>query len=72
MSQSGSSNKTARLTRHVGKRDRTGARPWREYIGSIQKDIPDMIKGLTPYQILGKLTSQTKKEMKFVKKKAHR
>ena len=62
MAQSSVSNKTARLTKHPGKRDRTGALPWREYIGSIQKDSPDMIKGLTPYQILGNLTSQTQTE----------
>ena len=30
--------------------------------GSIQKDSPNMIQGLTPYHILEKLTSQTKKE----------
>ena len=42
--------------------DRTGALPWKEYIGSMQKDIPNMIKGLTPYQILRKLTSQTQTE----------
>ena len=37
--------------------------PWREHIGSPQKRLPKHdIKGLTPYQILGKLTSQTKKE----------
>ena len=60
--QSSSSKKTARFTRHVGKRDSTGALSWREHIGSIQKGSPNMTKGLTPCQILGKLTSQTKKE----------
>ena len=34
--------------------------PWREQIGSPQERLPKHdIKGLTPYQILGKLTSQT-------------
>ena len=36
MSQSGLSNNTARLTRHLGKLDRTGALPRRDYIGSFQ------------------------------------
>ena len=53
------SKKTAWLAKHVGKRYRTGTVPWRNYIGSIQKESPDTVKGLTPYQVLGKLTSQT-------------
>ena len=52
--QSGSSKKTAWLTMHVEKRDSTGALSWRDCIGSIQKN--------SPYHILGKLTSRTKKE----------
>ena len=39
----------------------------------VQKDSPDMIKGLTPYQILGKLTSQTQKtDVKFAGRKDKR
>ena len=56
--QSGLSTKTAQLTRHVGNRDRTGAVPQRKYIGTFQRDSPEMIKGLTTCQIL----SQTQKE----------
>ena len=36
--------------------DCTGALFWTEHVGSIQKDSPNMIKGLTPYQILEMLT----------------
>ena len=48
------------VTRQAGKRGRDGALSWQEYIGTIQRDSRNMIKGLTPYQILEKLTSQTK------------
>ena len=45
----------------------TGALPWRDYIRCILKDNPNMIKGLTPCQIHGKLTSQHRKiDVKFV------
>ena len=60
--QSGFSKKTAWLTGHAGKRERDGALSWRECIGTIQRDSANMIKGLTPYQILDTLTSPTKKE----------
>ena len=33
--------------------------------GLFEKTRPNMIKGPAPYQILEKLTSQTKKDMKF-------
>ena len=36
--------------------------PEKTQSGFKQKDSPDIIKGLTPYQILGKLTSQTHKK----------
>ena len=42
------------------------------YIKYTQKDSPNMITGLTPYQILGTLTSQTKTDMKFVERKGRR
>ena len=61
--QSGVSKKTAPLTRHVGKRNRTGAPTLERTHRVSSKRLPNHdIKGLTPYQILGKLTSQTKKE----------
>ena len=43
-----SSKKTASLTRHRGKRKRDGALSWREYILTIERDNPNMIKGQTP------------------------
>ena len=60
--QSDLSQNTAWWTRHVGKRDSDRALPWKKYIRSTQKDSPNMIEELTPYQILGKLTSQTEEE----------
>ena len=50
--------KTAWLTRHGRDRGSDGAPSWKEYVGTAE----NMIKGLTPYQILGKLTKQTKRE----------
>ena len=44
------------------RRERDGDLSWQEYIGTIQRDSPDMIKGLTPHQILEMLTRQTKRE----------
>ena len=59
---SGFSKRTAWLTRPAGKRERGEAQSWKESVGTIQKDKPNMIRGLTPYQTLGKLTIQTKQE----------
>ena len=67
--QSNCFKKTAFWTRHAGKRDREGAVPGREYIGYFLNQNPNLMKGLSPYQILGKLTSQTKKDMKFTGRK---
>ena len=54
------------MTRLAGTRKRDGALSWTENIGTTQKkDSPNMIKGLTLCQIFGKLTSQTKKDLKF-------
>ena len=58
--------KTAWLTRHVGKRDSTRL-SWRECLGCIQKDSPNMIKGLTQYQIIEKTHQSKKERMKGVK-----
>ena len=44
---------------HVGNRERDGELSWREYIRYIHIDSPNIIKGLTLYQILGAFTSQT-------------
>ena len=46
------------------RRERDGALSWQEYIGTIQRDSPSMIKGLTQYQILEMLTRQTKQRKK--------
>ena len=60
--QSVFSKKIPWWTRHAGKRERDGALTWREYIGYIRRDSSNTIKGLSPYQILGNLTSQTHEE----------
>ena len=57
------------LVDKAGKRERDGAVSWKESIGTVQRDSPNMIIGLTPYQILEKRTSQTKKDMKFAGRK---
>ena len=61
----GFSKKTAFLTRHSEKRESDGAFSWTAHIGFVNRQNPNMIKGLIQHQILGKLTSQRKKDMKF-------
>ena len=68
----GYSQKTAFLTPHSEKRESDGASSWTDYIGVVSNQNPNMIKGLTPYQILGQLTSQTEKCMKFAGRKDQR
>ena len=48
--------KTAFLTRHSGKREDDGALLWTEFTKCINIESPNQIKGLTPHQILAKLT----------------
>ena len=60
--ESGSSKKTAMLTRHAGKRESDGALSWKEHVWIVNSESLDFIKGLTPYQLFGMLTSQRKKE----------
>ena len=62
------STKTAWLTKHVENHEHDGALSWQEHIGTIQRDSPNMINGLTPYQILEKLSNQTNKDMKLAGK----
>ena len=71
--QSSVSRKTAPLTRHVGKRNRTRAPTLERTHRVSSKRLPKHdIKGLILYQILGKLTSQRKRDMKFNGKKDQR
>ena len=47
--------------RYSGKLDDDGSSSWKEYMECINIG-PNFLKGLTPYQTPGELTSQTKKE----------
>ena len=68
--ESGFAKEAALLTRHVEKRESDAALSWKEYFRIVKIQSPNMIQGLHPHQILGKLTSQTKTEdMKFAGKK---
>ena len=68
IAQSGFIQKDSAMDKACGKNVNVMERYHEEkYNSKIQKDRPEMIKGLTPYQILGKLTCQTQKRkiMKF-------
>ena len=56
------SERTAFLTCHPGQLEKDGALPWKVYVNYITLHIPTRPKGLTPQQILHKLTKQVQKE----------
>ena len=58
--------KRAWLTRHARKRENDGASSWKQYVRIVKTQIPNLIRGLNPYQILAKLTCQ-KKDRKYTK-----
>ena len=53
---------TGRLSRQAVKRESDGALSWKEYVRIVKTQSPDFNRGLNRYQVLGKLTSQTRRE----------